>query len=645
MTALDRAPRPPREHGQVIVIFCLALVALMAAAGLAFDVGRFYSERRFLQNAADAAALAAGNSLVQGKTTTEADAAARAVLTRNFAADPTGSSPQLPPTTPVYTSGHSGDPSYLINGILISGGEIRVAVQSNVGYTFGRAVGLLSNTIITQARVKTNGSMLPIAVRHYVSAPGPNSVTTSPCTATASDFQDFLSTENTACLGSESNASLRTTPSTGADYPTADPTSHGPEISIVGDDAKPSNNASFRGFIALDIRNFESDAPSSTVYYNGVTAGTGSNVLKDLEAGWVNGGYPGPAFPAATTPADPNDQVGLMDGNSTGAVVDAIGERYKPGDEVLVAVYSGTTMTIPDFQLTVPASVSINSTQNRSSNVTMSLSANAAFGNGQVTSSAFTDWGDPTNPLTLGTLAPITFSPNPIGAPATITWTSFQTTGAAQGIYTIWVQGHSSSPYLKDHYYPVALNVAGVNRDFSSNGNGKVFSTTSTGGSDTEAIGFSTSNKGGTSFGGSVHLSLEGGPGSVGVLPAGIGSVSFSQNDFSLGTGASVSVSITINGGTLGPGLYPLTIRATGTNSSGYTVTHLVPITLGVATSSSSTEYVDIEGFAVFRITCTPTTSGCPANSIDAYAISGSYADMNDPALRRGQVARLVPWN
>jgi hypothetical protein len=508
-------------------------------------------------------------------------------------------------------------------------------------------VGLLSNTIIAQARVKTNGSMLPIAVRHYVNAPGPNASTTNPCSAADSDFQDFLATEDTACLGNTGNgASTRTAARIGADYPTTDTANHGPTISIVGDDAKPSNNASFRGFVALDIRNFESDSPSSTVYYNGVTAGTGSNVLKDLEAGWVNGGYPGPAFPAATTPPDPNDQVGLMDGNSTGAVVDAIGSRFKPGDEVLVAVYSGTTMTIPDFQLTVPTTVSINATQDRSNTVTMALSANAAFGNGQVTSTAFTDWGDVTNPMTTGKLLPLTFSPNPIGAPATITWTSFQTNAAPQGIYTFWVQGHSSSPYLKDHYYPVALNVSGVNRDFGSNGNGKVFSMATTGGSDTEAIGFSTSNKGGSAFGGQVHLSMEGGPGTGGVLPAGIGSVSFSQNDFGLTAVANaVSVNVTVNGGTLGPGLYPLTIRATGTNSNGYTVTHLIPVTLGIATSNSSDEYIDIEGFSVFRVTCTPATAGCPANSIDAYAITGLYADMNDPALRRGQVARLVPWN
>jgi hypothetical protein len=43
-------------------------------------------------------------------------------------------------------------------------------------------------------------------------------------------------------------------------------------------------------------------------------------------------------------------------------------------------------------------------------------------------------------------------------------------------------------------------------------------------------------------------------------------------------------------------------------------------------------------GFALFRI------AGVSTNSIDGYAISGVYADMNDPQLRRGQVARLVPW-
>jgi hypothetical protein len=633
------AGRGRRPAGQVLVVFALAITVLFGAAGLAFDIGRFYSERRFLQNAADAAALAAASALIRGESTTQADTRARESLTINFGRSPSGVRPSLPPTTPQYADGHAGDPVYLTNGILILGGEVRVAVQNSVDYTFGRVVGLSQNRILGQARVKTNGEMLPIAVRHYINAPGPNSANTTPCTAATSDFQDLLSTEDTSCLGSATNGTLRTRPSTVTSSESHNPSIHGPIISIVGDDAKPSNNASFRGFVSLDIRNFQYDSPPSTVYYNGVDAGTSSNTLKDIESGWVATGYPGPAFPPATTPPDPNDQVGLMDGNAAGLIVDAITDRYKVGDEILCAVYSGTTMTIPDFALTVPSSVTINSSQNRDGAVTMSLTANAAFGSGQVTSSAFTDWGDPTNPMTLGKLSPLTFSPNPIGAPATITWSTFNTTGAAKGIYTFWVQGHSPSPYLKDHYYPVALNVAGVNRDFTSNGNGKLFSMATTGSSATGTIAFSTPNKGGTYFGGAVHLTIEGGPGDVGVLPTGLGTVTFSTNDFTLGLGQVVPVDITINGGTLGPGVYPLTIRATGTNSSGDVVTHLVPITLNIATGLSSTEYVDIEGFTVFRI------AEINSNNVMAYAITGVYADMNDPALRRGQAARLVPWN
>jgi hypothetical protein len=70
-------------------------------------------------------------------------------------------------------------------------------------------------------------------------------------------------------------------------------------------------------------------------------------------------------------------------------------------------------------------------------------------------------------------------------------------------------------------------------------------------------------------------------------------------------------------------------------------VTRLYPIdvTIGDGTSSGGDEYVDITGFAVMRI------ASADANAVTAYAITPVIADMNDPALRRGQVARLVPWD
>ncbi|MFP5341433.1 MAG: pilus assembly protein TadG-related protein [Candidatus Limnocylindria bacterium] len=631
------AARRERSRGQVIVIVVLGMVGLMAAAGLAFDVGRFYSERRYLQNAADAGALAVANALIRGESATDAEAEGRDILTRNLLGSPSGSTAVVA-TVPEYEVGYPGDPTRLISGILISGSEVRVAVRSDVTYTFGRAIGFGDNRIVAQARVRTAGDLLPIAVRHFINAPGPTVGATAPCDGNTNEFQDLIATANTACLGSETDGSLRSEPNPGLPFnpsdPGDDPVNHGPIIALVGQGAQPSNSASFRGFVALDIRNFAS--ATSNVFYNGVTAGTNANTLKALEAGWVATGYPGPAFPPVTTPADPNDQIGIIDGNSSGIVVDAINARYDPGDEILAAVYSGTVMTIPDFTFTVANTVTIGQDQDRDGAVTMSVTKNAAF-SGVVTTSAFTDWGDPANPYGT-TLAPLTFSPNPATPNTTITWTTFQTSGAPVGVYTIWIQGHSSSPYLTDHYYPVAVKIGSVDRDFSSSGSGLVISTAATGSTGTGTMAFSTPNNNSTYFGGTVDLTVEGGPAANGALPAGIGPISVTPSSFTLDRNDSQTVTISVNGGTLGPGEYPLTVRATGTNSSGQPVTRLIPFVFDVATAGTSTEYVDILGFTVFRI------AAVTSNSIDGYAISGVYADQNDPALRRGQVARLVPW-
>jgi Flp pilus assembly protein TadG len=638
-TRLTRAWRTAaRPDGQVMVIFALGLVMLLTFASLAFDIGRFYSERRFLQNAADAGALAMANALIRGDTQAEADAQARDVLDRNFLGSPNGSVPTDPPVTPEYDTGFAGDPDHLSNGILVTGNEIRVAVQSNVGYTFGRVIGLNTNTIIARARVRSVGDMLPIAVRHFINAPGPEAGASAPCAIDTSTFHDLVATSDTSCLGTSTDGSLRTNPSPGAAYnaaaPDNDPSNHGPIISLIGQGAQPGNNASFRGFVVLDVRNFASG--SSNLFYNGVTSGMSTNTLKAIEAGWIGPGYPGPDFPPVTTPPDPNDQVGIMDGNSSGIAIDDMVLRYRAGDEILAAVYSGTTMTIPDFAYSVGNTQTIGTTQNRNNLVAMTLTKNTAFG-GIVATTAFTDWGDATNPYGT-TLSALTFSPEPATPNTTVRWATFATTGAPIGIYTIWVKGHSSSPYLTDHYYPVAINIGGVSRDFSSSSGGMVIPISSTGATGSGTMDFSTGTSSST-FRGTINLSVEGGPQDNGVLPAGIGSISVSPSTLDLSTSGTQTTTLTINGGGLSPGEYMLTVRATGTNLAGQVVTRQIPFIFDVATGATSNEYVDIQGFAVFRIT------SANSNSIDGYAISGVYADMNDPGLRRGQTARLVPWD
>jgi len=93
----------------------------------------------------------------------------------------------------------------------------------------------------------------------------------------------------------------------------------------------------------------------------------------------------------------------------------------------------------------------------------------------------------------------------------------------------------------------------------------------------------------------------------------------------------------------MAPGAYSFVVRATGMNGDNpqHKVTHLLPLTVyvGTAASGGGQQYVDITGFAVMRITY------MDGNHVDAYAITPVIADMNDPQLRRGQVAKLVPWD
>ncbi len=51
-----------QESGQILVVLAVALVALLGFTALAIDVGMVYSDRRYDQNVAVAAALAGANA-------------------------------------------------------------------------------------------------------------------------------------------------------------------------------------------------------------------------------------------------------------------------------------------------------------------------------------------------------------------------------------------------------------------------------------------------------------------------------------------------------------------------------------------------------------------------------------------------------
>lgn len=641
-----RAPGGAGSRGQVLVIFALGLVALLGAAGIAFDAGRFLMERRSLQNAADAAALAAANSLIRGGTTADAETEARAVLATNLAHGPNGIVAPLPPSSPVYSPGNAGDPDELANGILVSGGDVRVAIQNTIPFTFGRAVGLVDSVVGARARVSLQGNLLPIAVRRYLNMPGPNGGATAPCSLNPGMFVDVFATETTSCLGSDTNPALRSTPNAGAGFdstnPGSDPTNHGPIVEILGQGAQPNGSSDFRGFVALDIRNFA--AFGTQVYYNQVTSGTQPNTLKAMEAGWITkGGYPGPMFPPATTPPDPNDQVAVMSGNATGIAIDSLEERFGPGDAILVAVYPGQVMAIPDFTLGTPPLVSLPTTGTVASGGSFRVGRNQAFA-GQVTLTTVADTNDPSNPMVLGTLTgtdPIDYDPNPVtpslGSGTVVDMEDIHTSGAAPGIYALWIRGQAGSPYLTVKHEPLAIKVGSVSRDFAISSD--VSSQAVVSGA-TATFRIAVKDAQNQAFGGTVALSMEG---LNSALPGGV-TGSFSPAVVTpLGKSSKLySSTLTVTTAGLGNGTHRFVVRVTGMNgeSTPRSVTRLYPIeiVIGDGGASSNDEYVDIVGFAVMRI------AAADSNTVTAYAITPVIADLNDPALRRGQVARLVPW-
>ena len=653
-----RPPGGAGSRGQVLVIFALGLVALLGAAGIAFDGGRFLMERRSLQNAADAAALAAASSLIRGGSTTDADTEARAVLATNLARGPNGVVAPLPPSSPVYAPGGAGDPAELVNGILISGGtydgslylgDIRVAIQNTIPFTFGRALGMVSSVVGARARVALRGDVLPIAVRRFLNLPGPNLGAFAPCALDPGTFFDVFATETTSCLGTDSDPGLRSAPNAGAAFdattPGSDPINHGPIVEILGQGAQPNGSSDFRGFIALDIRNFA--AFGTQIYYNNVTSGTQPNTLKAMEAGWITaGGYPGPMFPPATAPPDPNDQVAVMSGNATGIAIDAVEARFGPGDAVLIAVYPGQVMAIPDFTLGTPPLLALPATGTVANGGSFRVGRNQAF-SGQVTLSTVADTNDPSNPMvrtppTLVGSDPIDYDPNPVtpslGAGTSVDMEDITTSGAAPGIYALWIKGQAGSPYLTTKYEPLAVKVGSVSRDFGISSD--VSSQTVTSGAPA-TFRIAVKDAQNQAFGGSVSLSLEG---LNSPLPGGV-TASFSPATVTPLNKTSKLFSSTLTVGTtgLGNGVHRFVVRVTGSNGEATprSVTRLYPIdvTIGDGTSSGGDEYVDITGFAVMRI------ASADANAVTAYAITPVIADMNDPRLRRGQVARLVPWD
>jgi hypothetical protein len=223
------------------------------------------------------------------------------------------------------------------------------------------------------------------------------------------------------------------------------------------------------------------------------------------------------------------------------------------------------------------------------------------------------------------------------------------TNDVPDGIYTVWLEGHSGDPYFQRRRFPVAVRVGGAIRDFSLENSVLAGTAASLGGTISLPIYVSTTSSASTRWSGGaglatpVALSWDTGTfttcsyGPANGAPAAVTFSAASVTPSSSGSGALST--LTVNTAGLAQGCYLFTIRATGTNGDGEPVTHLAQVRITLATAESSGQYVDIIGFTVFEVT------EITANDIYGRAVSAIYADPSDPSLRRAQRPRLVPWS
>ena len=125
------------ERGQIIVVFALALVAIIAMVGLVLDGGSAFAMRRDEQSAADMAALAAANDYVLNSDSTLAIARARTVAAANG-----------------YQHGTNG----VIVNVLITtsnGAEATVDISAPHRNNFASIVGMPNWTVATTAMAQS----------------------------------------------------------------------------------------------------------------------------------------------------------------------------------------------------------------------------------------------------------------------------------------------------------------------------------------------------------------------------------------------------------------------------------------------------------------------------------------------------------
>lgn len=138
--------RSPREGGQILVLFAVSLVAIIAMVGLVLDGGSAFAQRRSEQNASDVAALAAANDLIVNQGSANWQATARSIATKNGYTD--GVNGAIVQVTCVNCPGQA-----LNNAV--DGVQVTVNITALHRNNFASIVGMSSWGVSTTATSKT----------------------------------------------------------------------------------------------------------------------------------------------------------------------------------------------------------------------------------------------------------------------------------------------------------------------------------------------------------------------------------------------------------------------------------------------------------------------------------------------------------
>ena len=693
MTPRPRAPLCPAhadEGGQTIVLVALLFVLLCGFAALSLDVGRFYAERRYLQNAVDSAALACARVYSQAGTVQAAwNAADTTLQSFNLRADPTGTTVTYPgagdqvsgASAPlVYQDSIVADQN-LISGIkpISSPVGCRVALTVSVQTYFIKLVqpSLASIGMVTRAYAKSVGGFLPSVTYKYSNGPGPGD-------GSPSNFIAWTKQGPTDPTNGTTGLDYQCTTTSDVGCADASPTNPGREHVIFGEDAKAFNDSQFRGYIGLDVRNFQRTdgaSPPNLIHdtYNGVANDVSVNTLKSFEAQWITGGYPGPDICTVTPGAFAAcAEIAAIDGASSGQFIPQYGQAFNVGDTLLLQLYDGYVKSVPDFTIaapniavrgnaSVPNSIVAYTMNSQFAVSTSQISTEVWFDNGIITNGA----GDPSgsNPLMTGAIGPCTpnvppaggytcgsfaINPTPQGVSSyNQSWTGMTATNAAKGIYLAFLRGNASAPYdTRQHDSIVTLTVDGQTHDFTFGSSGANVNV-ATAGTQADFPLQLRDGSGSASWNGganSIKLTWERCPSvidSATGLPTSVlsckinGSATTTNVMTDVGSGSSVQATFNVDTTTASTNTaYVGWIRGFGLDGSHNPVNHLyqVIVDVGVSSAGGVQTYVDVIGYAAFRITA------ITSNDVSGVAISPAVYDPNDPRLAIAKKIRLVPW-